>query len=230
MCTRLKEINERIEAAASRVGRDPSQVTLVAVSKKKSAKMVRSLYECGQSIFGENYIQEAVSKIKELEDIRAKTAWHFIGHLQTNKAKLAAQYFDCIETVDRIKLARSLNRHAQDLGKRLECLVQVNIGNDPSKSGVVPEELEELLLQLPEFSSLSVKGLMCIHPWSSSPQEARRWFRALRELRDDMVTRGLPKGMSLYELSMGMSQDFEVAVEEGATIIRIGTALFGPRV
>ena len=229
MCKRLEDIRGRIEAAAARAGRDPSGITILAVSKKKPAEMVRHLHGCGQRSFGENYVQEAVAKIQELSDIRGGVSWHFIGHLQRNKAKLAVQYFDCIETVDSLRLAKTLNRHARELGRVMDCLVQVNIGEDPAKSGVAPGSLVELLTSIQKLSFLRVKGLMTIHPWSSTRDEARDWFRRLRRLRDRVSADSSLPGVSLHELSMGMSRDFEEAVEEGATIVRIGTALFGPR-
>ncbi len=229
MCKRLEDIRDRIQAAAARAGRDPSRVTILAVSKKKPAEMVRHLYGCGQRSFGENYVQEAVAKIQELSDIRAGAEWHFIGHLQRNKAKLAVQYFDCIETVDSMRLAKTLDRHAGELGRVMNCLIQVNIGEDPAKAGVAPGSLAELLASVQKLSFLRVKGLMTIHPWSSTRDEARDWFRRLRRLRDRVSAESSLTGVSLRELSMGMSRDFEEAVEEGATIVRIGTALFGPR-
>ncbi len=229
MCEQLKNIRARVDKAALRAGRDPGEIKILAVSKKKPAGMVRDLFNCGQSSFGENYVQEAVAKIQELSDIRGQIQWHFIGHLQRNKSRLAAEYFDLVETLDSFRLAKALDRQAQELGRMIDCLVQVNIGRDPAKSGVEPEELGDLLGEVSSLSSLRVRGLMTIHPWSASSQEARRWFRELRLLRDKTLSRGLPEGMRLDELSMGMSRDFEEAVEEGATIVRIGTALFGPR-
>jgi len=229
MCEKLEEIRARIRTSAQRVGRDPAHVKILAVSKKKPAEMVKDLFNCGQRAFGENYVQEAVAKIQDLSQLRKEISWHFIGHLQRNKAKIAAEYFDCIETVDTIRLARTLDRHARDLGKKLDCLIQVNIGRDPAKSGIAPEELADLLEQVKELPSLRLKGLMTIHPWSSSRQEAKKWFARLRQLRDKVISQGVVPKHMLEELSMGMSGDFEEAVEEGATIVRIGTALFGPR-
>ncbi len=230
MCSRLDDIKTRVQAAALRAGRDASEVNILAVSKKKPASMVRELFQCGQQWFGENYVQEAVVKIDELADIRHEIQWHFIGHLQRNKAKLAVQYFDCIETVDSLKLARAIDRHAGNLGKTIDCLCQVNIGMDQAKSGVAPSELPELLSGIRELQSIRARGLMTIHPWSSSKDDVRRWFRQMRELRDDMVSQALlPAEKGFCHISMGMSGDFEEAVEEGATIVRIGTALFGPR-
>ncbi len=229
MCERLEEIRARVRKAALRSGRDPDKVKILAVSKKKPPEMIRELFNCGQLSFGENYVQEAVAKIEELSDFRSQIHWHFIGHLQRNKAKLAAQYFDCIETLDSLRLANALDRHAGKLGRRIDCLVQVNIGLDPAKSGVEPDRLRALLEEVRDLTSIRIKGLMTIHPWSASSREARNWFKELRCLRDEVVSQGLPQGICLDELSMGMSRDFEEAVEEGATIVRIGTALFGPR-
>ncbi len=229
MCERLERIRQRVAEAASRAGRDPGEVKILAVSKKKPAAMIKELFGCGQVAFGENYVQEAITKIQELSALRPEIQWHFIGHLQRNKAKLAARYFDCVETLDSIRLARALDRHAAELERSLDCLVQVNIGLDPAKSGVRPEDLHRFLEELRVCSSLRIRGLMTIHPWSASGQEARKWFRELKGLRDEISSLGLPEGISLGELSMGMSRDFQEAVEEGATIVRIGTALFGPR-
>ena len=229
MCEKLEEIRGRVRKAALRSSRDPDKVKILAVSKKKPPEMIRELFNCGQLSFGENYVQEAVAKIEELSDLRSKIHWHFIGHLQRNKAKLAARYFDCIETLDSLRLANALDSHAGKLGRRIDCLVQVNIGLDPAKSGVEPDRLRTLLEEVQDLPSIRIKGLMTIHPWSASAREARSWFRELRRLRDEVVSQGLPRGICLDELSMGMSRDFEEAVEEGATIVRIGTALFGPR-
>ncbi len=227
-CLEFQEINRRIRAAAQRANRSPEDIRLLAVTKTRSPDVVRSAYGCGQHLFGENYIQEAVSKLSNLEDLRPFTRWHFIGHLQRNKAKLAADLFDCVETIDSIKLARTLDRHSRACGKVLDVLLQVNIAGDPAKSGLAPGQLPEILENILDLENIRVKGLMTIPPWSTEAEGARRWFRALRDLRDEMV-REFGEDCGLRELSMGMTHDFEVAIEEGATIVRIGTALFGPR-
>ena len=226
MCNRLEDIEKRVQDACRRSGRDPARVTVVAVSKKKPASMVRELYQCGQRVFGENYVQEGVEKVKALSDL-SEIKWHFIGHLQRNKAKLAVLNFDWIQTVDSVRLAKSLNRHAAEQGKILNVLVQVNIGREESKYGLMPETVPEFLDQVSSLSNICVRGLMTIHPFSASKEAARKWFRQMANLRSELAKTF--SQLDLSELSMGMSNDFEVAIEEGATIVRIGTALFGPR-
>ena len=226
MCNRLEDIEKRVQDACRRSGRDPARVTVVAVSKKKPASMVRELYECGQRVFGENYVQEGVEKVKALSDLSG-IKWHFIGHLQRNKAKLAVLNFDWVQTVDSVRLAQSLNRHAAEQGKILNVLVQVNIGGEESKFGLMPETVPEFLDQVSSLSNIFVRGLMTIHPFSASKEAARKWFRQMAALRAELA-KTFPQ-LDLSELSMGMSNDFDVAIEEGATIVRIGTALFGPR-
>ncbi len=226
MCNRLEDIEKRVQDACRRSGRDPARVTVVAVSKKKPASMVRELYQCGQRVFGENYVQEGVEKVKALSDL-SEIKWHFIGHLQRNKAKLAVLNFDWIQTVDSVRLAKSLNRHAAEQGKILNVLVQVNIGREESKYGLMPEKVPEFLDQVSSLSNICVRGLMAIHPFSGSKEAARKWFRQMANLRSELAKTF--SQLDLSELSMGMSNDFEVALEEGATMVRIGTALFGPR-
>ncbi len=227
MCERLNYIKERVAVAAKRSGRDASDITIVAVSKKKPSFMIRALYDCGQRIFGENYIQEAISKIEQLSDIK-DIQWHFIGHLQRNKVKYAVRWFNWIETVDSFKLAKALDRKAKELDRRIKILVQVNIADEQSKYGMTPKEVPALLDELDSLSNLEFKGLMTIHPFSSTPEDARQWFKKMVQLRDDL-SNSYPH-LDFSELSMGMSSDFEIAIEEGATIVRIGTALFGPRI
>ncbi|NOR04951.1 MAG: YggS family pyridoxal phosphate-dependent enzyme [Deltaproteobacteria bacterium] len=224
----LQELKSRIAEAAQRSGRRPEDVRLLAVTKTVSMDRIREAISSGQRLFGENYVQEAVKKRESLGDLYHETKWHFIGHLQRNKAKLAVQLFDCIETVDNMKLARALDRHAKAAGKRLSVYVQVNVAQDPRKSGLSPEELPAFLTEAAELSGIDICGLMTMPPWEPEPESLRPWFRALRELRDEMNAR-LGHSQRLRELSMGMSQDFETAIEEGATVVRIGTALFGRR-
>jgi len=225
-CRQLEEIRARVEAAAVRSGRNPEEIRILAVSKKKPLSAILQAFGCGQRLFGENYIQEAVEKIEALgQDVRSETCWHFIGHLQRNKAKFAVNHFDCVETLDSIKLARELSKRALNAGRQIEVMIQVNIGKDPAKSGIMPEEAEEFLDRLEGLSGLSLTGLMTMPPFTTDMDETRGYFRALRRLRDRLD----PHCRRLRELSMGMSRDFEVAIEEGATIVRIGTALFGPR-
>ena len=220
----LAQVRERIAAAARAAGRDPSEVRLVAVSKTKPAAAVRQAWEAGQVLFGENYVQEARDKIAQ---VGPGPVWHLIGHLQSNKAKLAASLFAVVETVDRPKIARALDRHARELGKELGVLLQVNVSGEPQKSGCSPEEAEALAQEVAELPCLRLMGLMTMPPFFDQPERARPYFARLRELARRLA-RNLPPG-SMDELSMGMSGDFEVAITEGATLVRVGTAIFGAR-
>lgn len=222
---RLAEIKDRIAAAARRAGRDPEAVRLVAVSKTVGLEALREAVAAGQRLFGENYLQEAQGKIAALGP---EAEWHFIGHLQSNKAKAAVGRFALIHSLDRLSLAEALEKAAARRGTVQEVLVQVNLAGEASKSGVAPEAAAGLLQALRHFPHLRVVGLMTLPPFFPDPEAVRPYFRALRELRDQLVARDLAD-TGLPELSMGMSGDFEVAVEEGATLIRVGTALFGPR-
>lgn len=222
----LEEIRNRIAQAARRAGRDPERVRLVAVSKKVPVEMLREARACGQRLFGENYLQEAEAKIVELGP---GYEWHFIGHLQSNKAGQAADLFDLVETVDRLKVATALDRGLSGGGRVLPVLLQVNIGREPQKSGVLPEEAEGLLRQLRELPNLLVRGLMVMPPFLEDAEAVRPFFRSTRELAAELADLGLLPPAGDVELSMGMSGDFEVAVEEGATLVRVGTALFGVR-
>ena len=224
----LQKLKSRIAGAAQRSGRRPEDVRLLAVTKTVSMDRIREAISSGQRLFGENYVQEAVKKLESLGDLYHETKWHFIGHLQRNKAKIAVQLFDCIETVDNLKLARALDRHAKAAGKKLSVYIQVNVARDPRKSGLSPEELPVFLTEAAELSGIDICGLMTMPPWEPEPELSRPWFRALCDLRDEMNA-GLGHSPGLRELSMGMSQDFETAIEEGATVVRIGTALFGRR-
>jgi len=224
----LQELKFRIAEAAQRSGRRPEDVRLLAVTKTVSMDRIREAISSGQRLFGENYVQEAAQKLESLGDLYHETTWHFIGHLQRNKAKLAVQLFDCVETVDNLKLARALDRHAKAAGKKMSVYVQVNVAQDLKKSGLSPEELPFFLKEASELSGIDICGLMTMPPWEPEPESLRPWFSTLRELRDEMNA-GLGHSPGLRELSMGMSQDFETAIEEGATVVRIGTALFGRR-
>jgi pyridoxal phosphate enzyme (YggS family) len=181
---------------------------------------------CGHRGVGENNIQEGREVIEHLDPTHR---WHFFGRLPSNKAGRAARLFQLIETVDRIKIARSLERHAEELGKSLDILVQVNIGREPQKSGVLPEETEELLQEIQTMPHLSLRGLMTSPPYSPEPEASRPWFRKLKELADRLAAQELFADNQQVELSMGMSNDFPVAIEEGATLVRVGTRIFGPR-
>ncbi len=220
----LSRIKERIAVAAGRAGRDPEEITLVAVSKIKSADMVRQALAAGQLDFGENYLQEAAAKIALLPD---ECRWHCIGHIQSNKARLAAEIFDVVETVDRLKIALALERHLTSLDKIMLVYIQVNIGREPQKAGVMPEEAAALARKVAACEHLHLSGLMAIPPHSLDAEKSRGYFRALRELGAE-ISSVLQLGENLG-LSMGMSGDFETAIEEGATLVRVGTAIFGGR-
>jgi pyridoxal phosphate enzyme (YggS family) len=197
-------------------------VTLVAVSKTMPPEAVREAIAAGVRDLGENRVQEARDKIAACPE---RACWHLIGHLQTNKAKLAVELFDCIQSLDSLRLGEELQRHGQRLGKRVRCLVQVNVGAEAQKSGSASSDLRELLERLRGLPNLQVDGLMAIPPFLDDPEAVRPYFRRLRELRDTLAGAGLMGS----DLSMGMTGDFEVAIEEGATLVRIGTAIFGGR-
>jgi PLP dependent protein len=219
----LDEVRRRIAAAALRASRDPAAVRLVAVSKTVPTEFIREAIAAGQRLFGENYLQEARGKIAFLD---AEVGWHFIGHLQSNKAKAAVELFELIHGVDRLKLAQDLNAAAASLGQVQEILLQVNLAGESSKSGTAPEAAAALLREIILLPHLRVLGLMTMPPFLS-PEAVRPYFRALRELRDRLQDLS---GQPLPELSMGMSGDYEVAIEEGSTLVRVGTAIFGGRV
>jgi len=220
----LAEVRERIDRAARAAGRDPSAVRLVAVSKTKPAAMVAEALAAGQILFGENYVQEAKEKIAAAGP---GPQWHLIGHLQSNKAHLAAELFHAVQTVDRLKLAKALARRANELGKTLTVLIQVNVGQEPQKSGCAVQEAPALAEAVAAMEGLRLAGLMTMPPFFDDPDRARPYFARLRELAE-RLKHGLPPGC-MDELSMGMSGDFEAAVAEGATLVRVGTAIFGGR-
>lgn len=222
----LEKIRARITTAARRAGRDPQSIRLVAVSKRKPLEMIREAFGAGQVLFGENYLQEAQEKI---EQFGPGPAWHFIGHLQSNKAKAAAELFACVETVDRLKLGRALEKRLAELGRKMSVLVQVNVGREPQKAGVLPEDAAQLCRDLQQLPHLELKGLMTMPPYSDNPEDTRPYFRQLRVLAEQITELGILGQSGPVELSMGMSGDFEVAIEEGATLVRVGTALFGER-
>jgi pyridoxal phosphate enzyme (YggS family) len=219
---------ELVRSAAVRSGRAPESVKILAVSKTRPVAMVREAFEAGLVMFGENYLQEARDKLALLDDMRSRSKWHFIGHLQRNKSRAAVNLFDCIETVESRKLLAAIDRHAADAGKVQSILVQVNIGADPAKSGLAGEEVEGFLEDCAECGNVSVDGLMTIPPFVENPEDNRMNFRKMHSLFREMRARFAGR-LPLDELSMGMSRDFRVAIEEGATIVRIGTMLFGPR-
>ena len=230
----LAAIKEKIAAAAERSGRKPSEITLVAVSKKKPVQAVAEAFRAGQRVFGENYVQEAVDKINAFRtlghDGAGTVAWHFIGHLQRNKAKVAAGAFDLIETVDSLKLVRAIGRHAVASGRVMQVLLQVNIAGEASKSGLAPDDVDEFLdtMLAGDISGVEVRGLMVLPPRGQRAEDSRPWFVKARKLRDRLA-RSYQGTLELPHLSMGMSGDFPQAIEEGATIVRIGTAIFGAR-
>jgi len=221
----LKRVREKIENAASRAGRNPKDIQLVAVSKTVDAKRIREAIEAGATIFGENYIQEAREKIKELgHEVR----WDFIGHLQRNKVNHAVDLCEMIHTVDRLSLAQEINRVAEKKNKKTRVLVQVNISGEEAKSGINPGGVTSLVSEIASMGNLSLEGLMTMPPFFDDPEKTRPYFTALRKLRDKILVENSGDS-ALKELSMGMSGDFEVAIEEGSTAVRIGTAIFGER-
>jgi pyridoxal phosphate enzyme (YggS family) len=227
---RLAGIRAQIGAACARAGRAGGEVTLVAVSKTVPVLRLRAGIAAGLRIFGENRVQEASDKITALaaETARHGIEWHLIGHLQSNKARRASELFQTIDTVDSVKLAERLDQIAQEMGRKLPILIEVNLGGESSKSGFAPAELFPAIERLSKLSSLDPQGLMMVPPYLEPAEGARPFFRRLRELRDEARKSGII-GAGFATLSMGMSHDFAVAIEEGATMVRIGTALFGPR-
>ena len=221
----MARVRERIDAAARRAGRDSGAVRLVAVSKTVDPERIRQAVEAGIQVLGENYIQEAQKKIEALE---AKISWHFIGHLQKNKAKYAIRLFDLIHSVDSFALAEELHRAAEKQGKVQEVLLQADLSGEETKFGAPEGEMIRMAEQISGLRGVSVKGLMTMPPFSDDPEDSRPYFQKLRALRDRLARMKIP-GLLPEELSMGMSGDFEVAIEEGATLIRVGTAIFGPR-
>jgi pyridoxal phosphate enzyme (YggS family) len=225
----IAEVQQRTADASRRVGRQPQEVVLMAVSKTHSAERIREAYGGGIRVFGENRVQEFAGKASSLLDL-ADAQWHMIGHLQSNKAAKAAELFGAVDSIDSLKLAERLNAAAETQNKKIPVLIEMNVGGEAAKSGVPPEsrDLEDLLLAAPRFGALEFRGLMTVPPFSEDAEGARPYFRRLREIRDTIARRKLP-GISMKVLSMGMSHDFEVAVEEGSTCVRVGTAIFGER-
>ncbi len=225
----IAEIRERIERAARRAGRPAGSVSLMAVTKTHPAGRIREAYEAGLRIFGENRVQEFAGKAEALRDLQG-AEWHMIGHLQTNKAGKAVELFSAVDSVDSVKLAEKLDAAARKLGTQLAVLIEINVGGEEAKSGVDPDaqELEDLLLTAPRFEALRFTGLMTVPPYTEDPEGARPYFRQLRALRDKIAWRKLPS-VWMDVLSMGMSHDFDVAIEEGSTCVRVGTAIFGER-
>jgi len=229
----LAEVRKRIRDSAIRAGRNPEGIKLVAVSKTVEVKRILEAVNAGVTILGENRVQEAAKKIQDLRfkiqdskfEGQSSVEWHMVGHLQKNKAKVAVQLFDLIHSVDSVELAERLNKYALQIGKRQRILIQVKLSEEETKHGIPEKGLKELVERVQTLNYLNLEGLMTLPPYFEDPEKVRPYFQRLRELRDEME--GL--GYRLPELSMGMSHDFEVAIEEGATMVRIGTAIFGPR-
>ncbi|MFA4837635.1 MAG: YggS family pyridoxal phosphate-dependent enzyme [Dehalococcoidia bacterium] len=213
----ILEVKNRILHACERSGRSPEEVTLVAITKTVEPSMIRAAFQAGIRHFGENRVQEAESKLADLQEIRTQSTWHMVGHLQTNKAKTAAELFDIIQSVDSLKLAEFLSRHAQ---AAIPILLEINAVGEAAKSGFSHSAISGALRQIEKMPNLKVEGLMTVAPLASDSEEVRPVFHRLRELRDSL---------GLKQLSMGMTDDFEVAIEEGATLVRIGRAIFGER-
>jgi pyridoxal phosphate enzyme (YggS family) len=225
----VAHIREAIAAATRRAQRQPEEIALMAVTKTFPPERIREAYEAGLRLFGENRVQEFAGKASALVDLR-DADWHMIGHLQTNKAGKAAELFAAVDSVDSLRLAQKINDSAQELGKKLNVLIEINVGGEEANTGIVPEssELEEILRAAPRLKHLVFRGLMTIPPFTDDPHDARPYFRRLREVRDQLAANRLP-AIQMHVLSMGMSHDFEVAVEEGSTCVRVGTAIFGER-
>jgi PLP dependent protein len=225
--SRVAAVRERIARAAARAGRSPDEVTLIAVSKTQPPEVVREAFGEGLRHFGENKVQEAEAKIAALEDLRAAgLVWHMIGHVQGNKGRRAAELFDAVDSVDDITLAKRLERGAEAARRQLPVLIQVDLGQEATKFGLDEAHLFPTLEQLRGYKAVHVEGLMVLPPLAEDPEGSRPYFRRLRELLEEARGQGLLRGRAL---SMGMSHDFEVAIEEGATHIRVGTAIFGER-
>jgi len=226
LATRLADVRRRIDLAAARVGRLPDQVRLVAVSKTHPAEAVRAAVAAGQTDFGENRVQEADSKIQACAGLPIR--WHLVGHLQSNKARRAARAFAWIHSVDTVVLLEAIDRAAAEAGCAPELLVQVDLAGEATKHGAELDAVRDVFEAGTRCRAAQLAGLMLLPPFFENPEEARPYFRRLRTLRDDLLTSGIDP-RALRELSMGMSHDFEVAIEEGATVVRVGTAIFGAR-
>jgi PLP dependent protein len=229
----IAAVRERIATVATRAGRNPDDIALMAVCKTKPAEDIRAAYEAGQRLFGENRVQEFAEKSQALQDLVSgddAAEFHLIGHLQSNKAARAAEIFQAVDSIDSLSLLERLHTAALRLNKHIPLLIEINIGGEDQKAGLAPEspELEQILQAAPKLLAISVRGLMTVPPFTDDPEGARPYFRQLRELRDLIARRKLP-AVSMDELSIGMSHDFEVAIQEGSTCVRVGTAIFGAR-
>ncbi|MGA2858107.1 MAG: YggS family pyridoxal phosphate-dependent enzyme [Candidatus Sulfotelmatobacter sp.] len=225
----IAAVRARIEAAARRAGRSAADVALMGVTKTHGPERIREAHAAGLRLFGENRVQELAAKAGALADLAA-AEWHMVGHLQTNKAAKAVDLFSAVDSLDSLKLAEKLDAAARALGKKLPVLIEINLGGEEAKSGLALDsrELEEILLAAPRFEALEFRGLMTVPPFTGNPEDARLYFRKLRQLRHASAARRLP-AIRMDVLSMGMSHDFEAAIEEGSTCVRVGTAIFGER-
>ncbi|MBN2644948.1 MAG: YggS family pyridoxal phosphate-dependent enzyme [Desulfuromonadaceae bacterium] len=221
----LDRIHRQIEQACQRCGRSPDSVSLIAVSKKKSSALIQEAADAGQQAFGESYVQEFVDKQAH---ILRPLDWHFIGALQSNKVKYLRGKTALIHSVDRLSLAEEISHQWQKIQQQARILVQVNVGGEDSKAGSAPEQAVELVRQIARLPHVRIEGLMTLPPYADDPEQVRPWFRQLAQLARNIETVGIA-GVSMSTLSMGMSHDFEVAIEEGATLVRVGTAIFGAR-
>ncbi|MGL1930177.1 MAG: YggS family pyridoxal phosphate-dependent enzyme [Desulfotalea sp.] len=226
ICENIQKINEEIAAAAKKSGRSPEAIKLVAVSKRHPVEHLMKAISCGHNVFGENYIQEVIEKKNFLQD---KVNIHFIGNLQSNKAKHAAEHCTMIETIDRLKIVKAINKHLQETNRTIDILIQVNIGDDDNKSGTRKEETFKLIEEVSKLKQINTKGLMTIAPLEKDNELSRKHFANLRQLGEKAQAEGLFSKNMKIEYSMGMSGDYKIAIEEGATIIRVGTAIFGQR-
>lgn len=225
IATNYRRVVEAVTESARRCGRDPQEITIVAAAKTKGVDDIRAVIAAGAQDIGENYVQEAQAK---MEAIREPVRWHLIGHLQRNKARIAIRLFTLTHSLDSLELARELNRQGEKLGRAVRTLVEVNLGEEESKSGIKKEALRDLLEGVRPLPFLRVEGLMAIPPYSPNPEDSRPYFRELTRLRQEYASLGVPN-VELRELSMGMTDDYPIAIEEGATMVRIGRAIFGER-
>jgi len=226
MKERLEQIQRRIRNAAESCGRNADEIRLVAVSKTMPQEKLVQAIEAGVETLGENYVQEAREKFNALYAL--PVSWHFIGHLQSNKAKYVVKIFNLIHSVDSLKLAAELHKQAKKINKIQDVLIQINIAEETTKSGIQVEESIGIIREISRFDNVAIKGLMTMPPYFNAPEKVKPFFKALRELREDIKKKNIPN-VSMAELSMGMTGDFEVAIQEGATLVRIGTAIFGER-
>lgn len=220
-----RKVLDRIRQATAKSGRDPGKIKLLAASKSQSVDRILAAIEAGVRLFGENYVQEAKAK---KDAVKGAVEWHMIGHLQRNKARAALELFSVIQSLDGLELARKLNAEGKKRNQVVRAYVEVNLAGEESKTGIVKEEVAALLREVGTLSHLRVEGLMTIPPFREDPEEVRPYFRALKELQTKLGPLPIPN-VDLEELSMGMTHDYAVAIEEGATLVRIGTAIFGPR-